>query len=128
MEEIRYDTGGVKNWILSNWNQYGIKSIKSKDDMVRLLNILEANNQCFDDFHDASFNGFDEFCGIFGSFEDDDATYNTLDQFHLFFTDMESLNKWANEMCEEEEESILSFLSSQDIRKTSDGYVVKLYY
>ena len=46
----------------------------------------------------------------------------------LFFQNIEELNEWANDACEDEEESIMSFLTSQDIRKTSDGYVVKLYY
>ena len=138
------DSGKVKKYILSNYNKYGIlneygKPI-TKAEMLALLNILESNDECLDSFHDVAFNGYNEFCGIYSDYENDNDTYSALMAHHRFMTDSDLFqfvqDKWDEYVDNEEEESLYfgSFanyfleLYDNDITRTSDGYVIRYEY
>ena len=135
-----------KAYILENFNKYGIMASEdfnkrdlhpiTKAEMLGLLNILEAHGENLDTFHDASFNGYSNFCEIYGGFEDDSDTYNALMQFNQFFTDDEFIS-WMLEHVQDEidnygdYEEAMAFIKAvafdeacdESIVKTEDGYV-----
>lgn len=142
-----------KAYILANYDKYGIMVSDSfrfdpekarpltRQEMLGLLNILDAHGENLDSFHDASFNGADFFCEIYGSFEDDNDTYNALMQFNQFFTDEEFID-WMLEHIEDEidnygnYEDAMEFIKDvafdnacdESIIKTEDGYVIIVRY
>jgi len=126
-----------KAYILSNYDKYGLfdesKIPITRDDMLALLNILESNDVTLDELHDVAFNGLDEFCGIFGSYENDSDTYNALLSHHLFLTDSEFID-YALEKVQElknDGEDVAKYFAmfiDDSIAKTSDGYVIRFDY
>ena len=127
-----------KEYILKHYKKYNLinsklKPMNSKKDMIKLLNILEAHDKTLDDLHDTQFNGYTEFCGIVGTFKNDYDTCKALYDFNVFFESLEELHKFAEEQIEgtyneDEQMSVEEYLADEDIRKTSDGYVLVLYY
>jgi len=137
-----------KEYILNNFNKYGIMVCDSfkfnaekahpitKKEMLGLLNILDAHGENLDSFHDASFNNESFFCDIYGSFEDDNDTYNALMQFNAFYTDEEFI-EWMLEHIQDEIDNYGSNADAMEyikkvafdkacdesIVKTEDGYV-----
>lgn len=137
-----------KEYILNNFDKYGIMVSDSfkfnpkkarpltKHEMLGLLNILDAHGENLDSFHDASFNNEMFFCDIYGSFEDDNDTYNALMQFNAFYTDEEFIN-WMLEHIQDEidtygnYEDAMQYIKDvafdnacdETIVKTEDGYV-----
>lgn len=111
-----------KQYILKNWKKYDI--VDSEEEMVKLLNILEAHNENLDTFHMAT----SGFCGIYGEFLHDRDTAQTLFNFNCFYNNEEEMRKNCAEYVEGEDMTLDEFLEGEDIRKTSDGIVRVLYY
>lgn len=136
----------MKAYILDNHDKYGIHNEKgellSREEMIALLNILESNGENLDSFHDASFNYSGEFCGIYGSFENDDDTYKTLMAFHFFYHTVDDLiehietvrDEWWNDDLDWNLETYGDFATyfkkvwDDEIIRTSDGYVRRINY
>lgn len=128
----------VKEYILKHYKEYNLinskcEPMKNEKEMLVLLNILEAHDETLDGLHDAAFNGYTEFCGIVGTFENDIDTCHALYDFNVFFETEEELFHFAKEQVESiysDEDNMTSekYLADEDIRKTSDGYVLVLYY
>lgn len=128
----------VKEYILKHYKEYNLINAKcepmqNEEDMLKLLNILEAHDENLDSLHDVAFNGYTEFCGIVGTFEDDIDTCKALYDFNVFFKNEDELFQFAKEQIEstyneEDEMTAEKYLADEDIRKTSDGYVLVLYY
>lgn len=142
-----------KAYIMANYKRYGIRTSdtwkyddnKSREltekEFLGLLNILDAHGENLDTFHDASFNHEQWFCDIYGSFEDDNDTYNALMQFNAFYTDEEFI-KWMLEHIQDEIDNYgdyneaMDFIKSvafdeacdESIIKTEDGYVRTVRY
>lgn len=69
------------HWILANFDNYGYSQIKSREDMLKLLFILEFNGENLDTLHDVGTMSEyleNEYCGIFGRWENDDEVIATL--------------------------------------------------
>lgn len=115
----------IKQYQLNNWKKYNL--VDTKEDFIKLLNILEAHNENLDSLHDVVFNGYDEFCGIYGSFEDDKETTNTLLDYHRFFKTEEEFKKFVLEECEEMDITYNEYIEDEDIRKTEDGFIQVIY-
>ena len=128
-----------KEYILNNYNKYGIKDITSRNEMLELLNILEAHNVTLDDLHDVTPN--DMFCDIFFNYDgtDDNYVYNALLEHNVFYGSrselVEALRDAYNEYDESKtmsDDDFLQFIKDEcyddEITKTSDGYVRTLYY
>lgn len=136
----------MKAYILDNHDKYGIHNRKgellSRDEMLMLLNILEANGETLDSFHDAAFNYPSDFCGIYGNFKNDDDTYQVLLDFHYFYKTVDELIEHIETVREEWWADDLEFnlevygdfptyfkkVWDSEIIRTSDGYVRRIDY
>lgn len=142
-----------KEYMMANFEKYNIRTSDTfhynaeksrpltKKEFLGLLNILDACGENLDSFHDASFNGYGTFCDIFGSFEDDNDTYNALMQFYAFYTDEEFID-WMIEHVQDEIDNYGNYEDAMDyikevafdkacdesIYKTEDGYVRAVRY
>ena len=118
----------AKEHILNHWNEYHIEGIKTKDDMVWLLNVLQAHGENLDTFHDAAFNGLREFCGIVGSFTTDDDTFRALQEFNVFYKTKDELMEIMTENAEDDEVTVEEYMDGEHFVETDDGIVHILYY
>ena len=121
------------DYILKNWNKYGIPC--TRDKFIVFLNILEANNENLDSFHDVCLNGLNNFCGIYGCFESDIDLFNCLFDFHIFIKHSELKNYINNELLYYldviNDNNDLKFYTNMildSLIKTHDGYIVQLEY
>ena len=134
MEEIQ-----AKDYVVSHYEQYPFE-MKSKGDMIALLNILQANDETLDTMHDAVFNGYDSFMGIFGEWNTDQELYEAVMEFNVFFTEEEFID-WILEqqslLPEEGYDDPVAEIhcwtyddepSDTHIYKTEDGYVLRVNY
>ena len=134
MEEIQ-----AKDYVVSHYEQYPFE-MKSKEDMIALLNILQVNDETLDTMHDAVFNGYDSFMGIFGEWNTDQELYEAVMEFNVFFTEEEFID-WILEQqsllleegYDDPVEEIRSWtdddeISDTHIYKTEDGYVLRVNY
>lgn len=114
-----------KQYILSNWYKYNL--VDTREDMLALLNILEANGENLDTLHDAEYTR--EFCDIWSeNLGDGREIVRKLFSFHQFYKTYEEMMNLFKECAEEDDVSLECFMGDEDIRKTSDGYVRKLHY
>lgn len=121
---------GVRDWIMAHWDQYGL-GLKKQEDMVELLNILEAHKENLDSLHDVVFNGYDEFCGIVFRPESDADVVKALLEYNVFYEggyDNALFKEHLQEYCEEDECDEAEFYRIEDIRVTQDGIVRVLHY
>lgn len=121
---------GVRAYILAHWDQYGL-GLKKQEDMIELLNILEAHAENLDSLHDVVLNYRNEFCGIVFCPETDADVVRALMEFNVFYRmgyDDELFKEHLQEYCEEDECDEAEFYRSEDIRVTRDGIVRVLHY
>lgn len=72
-------------WILANWQSYNLSTVKSREAMLKLLYILEFNEETLDSLHRVgTMAEYDdnEFCGVYGSFSNDSEVAECV--FELF--------------------------------------------
>lgn len=128
-----------KDYIVRNFNKYGIEDIKTPAEMIELLNILEAHGETLDGLHDTSCG--DMFCDIFFNYDgtDDNAVYHALLDHNIFYTSKADLCEGLRDSLDEHEEiktmtddELLQYVESECyddmITKTTDGYVRTIYY
>ena len=120
-----------KQYILNNWKAYDI--VDSMEEMLILLNILEAHDETLDSLHDVCCQGADMFCDIYGRFENDRDVASTLFDFSHFFENEDDLYLYAQGIIEdiyadEDKMTVEKYLKTEDIRKTTDGYIMVLWY
>ena len=132
----------AKKWMVDHFRNYGI-GLESKEEMISLLNILQAHDECLETFHDCVVNNDCEFAGIIhntsGGWESDNALYHSLLDFNTFYTEDEFISfmcetiKWMKEENRDYAEEIYSWTYEGEatdtvVSKTEDGYVVTVYY
>lgn len=125
-----------KAYILQNYDKYGLLNRQNKPitrrDMLDLLNILESQNETLDSFHDAAFNSYTEFMGIYreDSFANDLDTYHAILRKYSFFTVNEFIDYILETMRDENGPEFIYELTYDlygdfELFRTSDGYVLK---
>ncbi len=137
----------AKNYTLKNWATYGITSIKSQEEFLALLNILQSHELTLEDMHSCVVNGHRDFMNFmnYQGWSTMDDLYEAILSFNSFYTEKEFID-W---MCELQ--STLSdegYVPSEEIRswtyaenwmysgrpvdtmivKTEDGYVQQVSY
>ena len=134
MEEIH-----AKEYIVSHYRQYPFE-MNSKEDMVALLNILQANDETLESMHDAVFNGYHEFMGIIGRWDTDQDLYEAVMEFNNFYTEedfidwiLEQQSLLPKEGYDDPVAEIHNWtyddeISDTHIYKTEDGYVLRVNY
>lgn len=118
----------IKNYILSHWDQYNM--VNTQEEMVKLLNILEAHDENLDTMHDIVMGNTEWLCGIWmnSAPSTDREVKDILFDFNCFYRTMEEMRESVREIAEDCEMTIDEFIDTEDIRETSDGYVRVLYY
>lgn len=124
-EKVADMCDSVKNYTLANWEKYNL--VNSHEEMVKLLNILEAHGESIETLHEAE----NEFCGISrngGNFENDKDTVRALYEFNEFYADKEEFYEIMIILAEDAGLSVSEFMEDEDIRETADGIVRVLHY
>ena len=133
----------IKAYCIKNHDKYGIHNehgeLLSEEEMKQLLEILDLFDETLDSFHDVSINGYDEICGIYGTFENDDDTYKTIIEYHNYFKHEEKntffynlLDNYTYEQ-EEEEQSVddfkewFKFMYLDDLDLVDGGLIHHIY-
>jgi hypothetical protein len=127
-----------RQYIIDNFKSYNLinskcEMMQDKKDMIKLLNILECNNESLDSLHKTITKNFSEFCGIFGPFENENDICRALYEHHVFFENEVELKSFIKKQIadvypENEKITVEEYLENEEIYKTIDGYVLKLYY
>lgn len=112
-------------YYMEHWNEYNL--VDSKEDMLRLLNILMVHGENLDTLHDVACNGRDEICGIFGTYDDDQDVVSTLFEYHHFFLTKDGLMSYIRENALEHGNSLEEEFRYMDVRKSRDGYIVMMH-
>ena len=105
-----------RQYIIDNWQAYNLTD--TKEEFIALLNCLEANGETIDSLHDVAFNGYDEFMGIWGHFENDRDVVEAVFEFSCFFT-LEDFKEYLYEQLAE---------AKEDYEKTHDDYFLRSFY
>lgn len=121
----------IKNYVLSHWNQYNM--VDSQEEMVEVLNILEAHDENLDTLHDVVMGNTKWLCGIWINShpQTDREVKDILYEYNIFYRTYEELknSECLKEYAENFEMDIEEYCEKYaDIRKTSDGFVRVLYY
>lgn len=120
-------TNKQKDYILKHWREYAL-GIDSQNEMLELLNILEYHEKTLDELHDVCLNGYDEFCGIFGTFKNDADVVKALHEYHLFFSSESSFLGYVARLAEESKTQIEDVLQRESYGHTTDGIVMQIFY
>ena len=129
----------AKKYVVEHYYQYPF-GMKNKEEMIALLNILQANGENLDTMHDAVFNGYGDFMDIFGRWDTDRELYESVLAFNQFFTE-EQFIEWVLEKMidlkddgfDDPAEEIRTWTDDKEssdtrIIRTEDGYVVRVHY
>jgi len=113
----------VKDYVLANWQKYNM--VDSKEEMLKLINVLQAHNETLDSLHDVTIGNRNEICGIYitSSPQTDREVKEIIFEHNCFYSDMDEVREALKEIAEDYEVSIESLLKTEDIRKTDDGFV-----
>ena len=124
------------DYMLDNFEKYN--SGLSKEEFIELLNILESNDENYDSFYNAIFNGHTMFCDIWhngGTWDTQRELFDTLKEFHLFIK-REDFKKFLTDRMEDilydssSFEDVHEFFNweLEDITATRDGFVKRFNY
>ncbi len=138
LKELNEDISGY-NYMVKNYANYGMKTLKTPKDMIWLLNVLQANGENFESMHDYVTQGDGFFCAILISDNNSmDSVYEALTNYHYFYEDYEDMKKTVwNNLLENDGEELYEFYKDfeeymekggDSFFKTKDGYVRKIYY
>lgn len=138
----------AKQYMLDNWDKYDV--VDSKDEMLELLNILQAVDENLESMHDVVVNGDREFCDVFNDhgwssmrelkemlfyfdtfYTDEEFIEYIMDRYNEYKEDEEDLDKYPDLEATERIRCLTSddpkdFCDTQ-ISKTEDGYVVRIW-
>ena len=117
-----------KQFFLNSWQQYNI--VDSREQMLALLNILEAHGENLDTMHDIYMGNSDFCCSIFYNMgvSSDRETVQAIFEHNVFYTSYDAMIAAYQEAADEEETTLEEYMEYEDIRKTTDGYVRVLWY
>ncbi len=132
MEKIQ-----AKDYILSHWDEYNL--VDTKEEMLGLLNILQACGENLDSLHDVCCNGYSVFADIVGTWDGDRDVVSSLYQFNSFFTESEFIDYMLDRIEDikyeegEPAEEVRSWTYDEEpsdtkVVRTEDGYVVRVWY
>ena len=132
MEKIQ-----AKDYILSHWDEYNL--VDTKEEMLGLLNILQACGENLDSLHDVCCNGYSVFADIVGTWDGDRDVVSSLYQFISFFTESEFIDYMLDRIEDikyeegEPAEEVRSWTYDEEpsdtkVVRTEDGYVVRVWY
>lgn len=118
----------MKQYILEHWSEYDM--VDSREEMLALLNILEAHGESLDSLHDVTFGNTDRVCSIlFNSTpETDREVVEGIREHNVFYATHDALMEAMKELAEDCGGSVEETLEGEDVRQTSDGYVRVLWY
>ena len=74
----------MKRYILSNWKEYDL--VDSEEEMLKVLNILEAHDENLDSLHDITIGNRDWLCGIWISSNPETGKLRRPFMNTIFFT------------------------------------------
>ena len=128
LEEGDNLTSFVTRWSYyeRHWDSYGLR--ETKESFIALLNMLQANNENLDSLHNVAFNGYEEFMGIYGTFDDDKDVAQAVIEFNIFFSSINDLADRTAENAFYEGTTIEEELDSCELYKTHTGFVDRLHY
>ena len=118
----------AKEYILSQWGKYNI--VDSRDEMIALLNILDAHGENLDTMHDVYMGNTDEVCSIWitSDINSDRDTWRIIQNYNVFYPTYEAMIAAFKIAADDEGETVEKYMEYEDITKTEDGYVRKLWY
>lgn len=121
MEKLN-DNPKMKEHILSHWNEYNL--VNSEEEMLKLLNILEAHEENLDTLHDISMGNTSWLCGIlFNNAPTDREVKDDLFEYNAFYKSKKELIQ-AYVICSAENDEIFEeCIQYELILESSDGYV-----
>lgn len=114
------DNPKVREYILSHWNEYDLTD--TKEDFVKLLNILESHDSCIDELHSSVLNGYG--CCGYLPFDTDRELVKALLDDHAFYDDYNELYKVILENAEIDDVDEFEEAQYIDVRVTHDGFVL----
>ena len=132
---VMEDENQKKRWsyMIAHWSEYDL--VNSKEDFIKLLNILHVNGENLDSLHDVVLNGRKEFCSIFGEWESDRDVVKTLWDFHFYFETKEAFTEYVDENLELESDDMKptdemrnEFVAYCDIRPSFHAIIERLWY
>lgn len=121
----------VRKYAIENWKQYNL-GLNGKDEMLSLVNILEAYGETLDSLHayDPQ-GGRNAFCNIYMSRVKTDAEIaRVLLDEHIFYPNgidnLDFQSAWKDRLNEGYEEDFFAFSKKEFIHITEDGIVWSL--
>lgn len=138
----------AKDYILENWQKYDV--VDSKQEMLELLNILQACGENLETMHDVLINGYSEWCDCVNCdgwddmrdlaatlfyfcqfYTEDEFIEYIMDRYQEYKDDEEDLEKYPWLEATERIRSLTSDepndFNDTQISKTEDGYVVRIW-
>ena len=117
-----------KEYILNHWQQYDI--VDSKEQMLALLNILEAHNETLDSVHDVYMGNTEFCCSIYYNMgvSNDRETVQAILDHNIFYVSYDALVEACEEDAAENSVTVEEYIAYEDIRETTDGFVRVLWY
>lgn len=113
---------------VASWKERGI--VDSQEDMLKLINILDAHKEDLKSLQEFVAYQDDAFCGfIWVDLPDTEREVaELLFEHNRFYRKWEDLLTACIEACMGTEMNFEEYMSGEDIRKTPDGYVRVLHY
>lgn len=108
--------------IADNYKKYNL--VDTKEDMIALLNILEAHKETLDSLHNAE----DSFCSIYGNWKSDRDVVNALFEYNAFYTSEKEFFQTMEENAKDNQETFEEYIQNIDYRITTNGIVNILHY
>lgn len=109
-----------KEFSLSNWEQYDL--VDSKEDFIRLWNILEAHGENLSMLYEAK-GSFSGFCGVYGEWRNDRAVVDALFEHHVFYNSYEDYKTVVAENAECEGMTVEEYMKYEKYSYTLDGVI-----
>ena len=130
----------AKQWMLDHWDMYDI-GMKSRQQMLELLNILQANGTCFENVYEEWQNssGYTNILGYCGTWNTPEELFKTIMDTNSFFTEEEFIDfmiemyqNLKEDGFDDPAEEIRNWTyeglpTDTVIWKTEDGYVRRVY-
>lgn len=111
-----------KKHILSHWNEYNL--VDSAEEMLKLLNILEAHDETLESLHDISMGNTRWLCEIyFDKAPTDREIKDTLFMYHSFYKNKEELVRSYVFDAAEDDELFEEYIRYETILESSDGFI-----
>lgn len=119
-------TNAVKQHILENYQKYDVTN--SKEEMLGLLNVLEAYGKTLDDLHQASSDEETEFCNVIlqKPAKSVRELAEVLLEYNIFYVSKEKFTERMKQLAKELDMTEEEYMKSISFHKTSDGIVVEI--